>query len=131
MHGVRVAGLQGRVSADSAGTGHWHLGERPHHGTRRTLEKYSIPFDHRARLLEEEDLNRFDYIIAMDRQNYRDIQSLRGGRAKVGMLMDYAPHAGEAEVPDPYYDGRFEEVYELVTEACAGLLEHIRKERVL
>src|SRR5258708_39423554 len=98
-HLVEEAGLSDRISADSAGTGHWHLGERPHNGTRRVLEKNSIAYDHRARLLEEEDVNRFDYIIAMDRHNLRDIKALRGGRARIGLLMDYAPQLAVAEVP--------------------------------
>ncbi len=127
---IDQAGLLDRISADSAGTGQWHLGERPHNGTRRILERYGIPFDHRARLLEGEDVNRFDYVIAMDLHNLQDIQALRGGRARIGLLMDYAPQLAEAEVPDPYYDGRFDLVYDLVTEACAGLLAQIRKEHV-
>src|SRR5258708_34998196 len=112
---VNEAGLSDRISADSAGTGNWHLGEAPHSGTRRVLQKNSIKYEHRARLLEEEDVKRFDYIIAMDRHNLRDIQALRGGRARIGLLLGYAPQLAEAEVPDPYYDGRFEFLYDLVT----------------
>jgi protein-tyrosine phosphatase len=130
-HMVDQAGLSDKIFADSAGTGGWHLGEGPHHGTRGILEKNQIAYGHFARLLIAEDMNRFDYIIAMDRYNLRDIQGVRGGRAKVGMLMDYASHSDEAVVPDPYYDGQFERVYELVTDACAGLLAHIRKEHLL
>src|SRR5262249_40364303 len=130
-HLVRQSGLEDQIEADSAGTGNWHIGERPHHGTRRILEKNSILYDGRARLISLQDLKRFDYVVAMDNANFRDVRSLGEGKAKIYRLMDFAPQSGVAEVPDPYYDGRFELVYDLVTAATAGLLEHIRKERGL
>jgi protein-tyrosine phosphatase len=130
-HKVREAGLEDAIEADSAGTGHWHVGEPPHSGTRRILAREGIAYAGRARLIAPADFDRFDYIVAMDRQNRRDIEAMGSGRARVVLFMDYAPHLGVAEVPDPYYDGRFDAVYDLVQEAAEGLLAAIRREHGL
>lgn len=127
-HLVKEQGLEDKIEADSAGTGEWHLGERPHSGTRRVLQLQGIEYDHRARLLTIQDLHQFDYIVTMDASNLRNVLALGSGKAKVVPLMAYAPHAKHTEVPDPYYDGRFELVYDLVTEAARGLLAEIRRE---
>lgn len=131
QHHVRLAGLQEHLETDSAGTGHWHLGETPHHGTRRVLKANGIDYEHRARLLTRSDLNDFHYILTMDEMNWRDVQELGSGEAKIARFLDFAPHTGQTEVPDPYYTGRFEEVYDLVNEAARGLLDTIRKEHDL
>lgn len=125
---VREAGLEGRVEVDSAGTGNWHVGEPANPGTLRILRREGIPYSGRARLITPDDLDRFDYIITMDRQNLVNVRAVGMGRAKVVPFMEYAPQTGPDEVPDPYYDGRFEEVYALVNEAAGGLLEAIRRE---
>lgn len=128
---VREAGLEEKIESDSAGTGHWHIGEPPHHGTRRILAENQIPYNGRARLLSPQDFDRFDYILAMDKQNLHNIQSAGSGRAKIGLLMDYAPEVGSEEVPDPYYDDTHPAVYELVLKGTEGLLEEIRREHNL
>ena len=131
MSQVRAAGLEKEIEADSAGTGHWHLGERPHVGTRRILADRGIDFDHRARLVNSRDLETFDYVVVMDEANYQDVRALGLVRGKLARLMDYAPQTGVSEVPDPYYTGGFEGVYTLVSEAAAGLLAAIRQEHGL
>ena len=128
MHKVREAGLENEICADSAGTGGWHEGQPPHSGTRRILQTYNIAYEHRARLLTRSDLAEFDYVITMDDQNFRDVQMLGTGKAHAARFLDYAPHTGLREVPDPYYTGGFEGVYQLVDAAADGLLAAIRKE---
>ncbi len=118
--------MANRIESDSAGTGHWHVGEPPHRGTRRILSQKGIEYEGIARLLDREDLDRFDYIVTMDEMNYRDVKQLGNGKAKLLRFADYAPKAGLAEVPDPYYDGRFEVVYDMVEEAARNLLAEIR-----
>ncbi|MBV9852419.1 MAG: low molecular weight phosphotyrosine protein phosphatase [Armatimonadetes bacterium] len=130
-HRVKLAGLEDQIEADSAGTGDWHVGEPPHHGTARLLADNQIEYDHCARQLTARDLNHFDYIITMDEANRRGVGRLGKGRARVAALLDYAPHARVAEVPDPYYTGNFEEVYHLVSQAADGLLAAIREEHGL
>jgi protein-tyrosine phosphatase len=131
MHKVKAFGLEGKIEADSAGTGGWHEGAPPHSGTRGILKTYNIAYEHRARLLTRNDLADFDYIITMDDQNFRDVQVMGAGRAHVARFLDYAPHTGVREVPDPYYSGGFEGVYKLVDAAADGLLAAIRKEHML
>src|SRR5439155_25689149 len=117
--------------SDSAGTGHWHVGEPPHRGTRAVLQERHISYTGCARLLSRADLVEADYLIAMDDENLADIRALGSGRAHVARLLDYSPQCGVEEVPDPYYDGRFEDVYDLVNDGAAGLLAAIRREHDL
>jgi len=125
-HMVAAAGLQEQIAADSAGTGAWHVGEPPHPGTRGVLRERAIEYAHRARQVESADFERFDYLIALDRGHLADLQRLgRQSRARIALLMDYAPAAGVRDVPDPYYTGGFAEVYDLVEQACRGLLAEI------
>jgi low molecular weight protein-tyrosine phosphatase len=129
---VTRAGLADRIEVDSAGTGAWHIGERPHHGTRRVLRERGIDYDHSARVVRSTDFDRFDYIVALDSQNLADLCTMaRGHHAKIARLLDYAPGARVRDVPDPYYNGRFDEVYELVEQGGRGLLERIVAEQGL
>lgn len=133
-HKVRAAGLEGQIEADSAGTGDWHVGSPAHPGTRKLLTENEIDCDHCARQIAREDFDRFDYILTMDEENLSNVRALarRGaGKAQIAPLLQFAPHAGVREVPDPYYDGRFAEVYALVNEAADALLAHIRREHGL
>jgi protein-tyrosine phosphatase len=123
--------LDEEISADSAGTGHWHVGEPPHHGTKRLLQGKGIAYEGLARLITESDLEEFDYIVTMDEMNFRDVLALGPARGKLVRLSDFAPESGLREVPDPYYDGRFETVYEMVEEGARNLLAAIRRERNL
>jgi len=130
-HLVREAGLGDKISADSTGTGGWHVGESPHPGTRRMLERHGIQYHHRARQLTQQDVRSADYLIAMDSSHLAHIRRMRPDGAEVGLLLDYAPEMYVEEVPDPYYDGNFEEVYELVEAGARGLLQHIRQKEGL
>jgi protein-tyrosine phosphatase len=127
-HRVQKAGLSSEIEADSAGTGPWHVGNPPHNGVARLLKQYSIPLNHRGRQFQQSDLNEFDYVLVMDDENRRDVARFGAGTAQVRLLMEYAPHFGVREVPDPYLNGKFEEVYRLVNEATYCLLQAIRKE---
>jgi len=125
-HQVEQAGLSRTITSDSAGTGAWHVGNPPHLGTRRVLLKHGLTTAHVARVVTQNDFTRFDYLIAMDRDNLRDLRSMGGGAAaRVALLMDFAQASGTTDIPDPYYDRRFEETYTLIDQGCRGLLEQI------
>ncbi|PJF44915.1 MAG: low molecular weight phosphotyrosine protein phosphatase [Phototrophicales bacterium] len=130
---VKEAGLEHAIMVDSAGTSRYHIGEPAHSGTLRTLQKHNIKYDGRARQLQTKDFKEFDYILAMDYSNLEDIEARMpsDSKAKVKLFLDYAPQLTTREVPDPYYNGRFEDVYELVKAASAGLLQAIREEHGL
>ncbi|ADU30033.1 low molecular weight protein-tyrosine-phosphatase [Evansella cellulosilytica] len=130
---IKEAGLDDKISVDSAGTGDWHIGKRPHEGTLEILETNSI--DHQgmaARQVTKEDINQFDYIIGMDASNIGNLHKLKGmnnAGGEIARLLDFVPEGVVADVPDPYFTGNFEEVYELIEEGCERLLQHIRKDR--
>ena len=133
---VRDAGLADRILVDSAGTGDWHAGEPPDsraqlHARKRGFELGQL----RARQVNREDFRRFDFILAMDRNNLADLERLRPRdyAGELGLFLRYA-RAGQGllEVPDPYYGGSggFETVLDLIEDAAGGLLEHLRRTRL-
>ena len=127
---VKEAGLVDQIDVESAGTGDWHVGERPHRGTLAELAKNQIDVGRkRARQLSRSDLSEFDYVVAMDNENVMDIQALFGRR--VPRLLEFAPAGSPLDVPDPFYTGGFEEVYRLVRAGCEGLLKVIREKEGL
>ncbi len=69
-------GLDDHFSIDSAGTGAWHVGERPDGRASLVAQQHGINLDSRARQVQKEDFERFDYMIAMDRENLRALEEL-------------------------------------------------------
>jgi protein-tyrosine phosphatase len=129
---VNKAGLSDKIEVDSAGTGHWHVGQPAHVGTLSVLKANGIPYKGRARQLERQDLDDFDYVLVMDRENLTTVrQYTRGTHAEVNLFLSYAQAAGLVDtdvVPDPYYDNSFDRTYRLVTVGSKALLDYIRKE---
>ena len=126
---VQKEGLAGRFEIASAGIGDWHAGEPPHVGTRETLKRHGIESNGlTAKRVSQAMLDRADYVVAMDDENLADLRSWRMDRQKVSRILDYAPDVEVRDVPDPYFDGRFELVYQLVSKGSAGLLQQIREQ---
>ena len=134
---AELEGLGERITVDSAGTGDWHLGSEPHEGTRKVLDRHRISYSNmKARLVKPEDQERFQYIICMDHKNLADVkrifnlddenETMRNGDTKLLAFMDLLPDSSIADVPDPYYDGKFDDVYELVEQGCRALLKQIK-----
>jgi protein-tyrosine phosphatase len=121
------------VSVDSAGTHAYHVGEPPDARASEAAVKRGIDLSRqRARRVRAEDLDEFDYVLAMDESNYDELTSLSGPQhtAKVRLLLEFAPGLSVREVPDPYYGGvtGFERVLDLIEQASAGLLAEIRQQ---
>lgn len=133
-HQVKEAGLDGVIEVDSAGTGDWHIGHPPHEGTRKQLDAHRISYEGmKARLVNDNDFGQFDYIVCMDNNNIRDVRALlersevkREERKELFTFMELLPERGFADVPDPYYSGNFDYVYELVVAGCRQLLTKIK-----
>lgn len=126
--------LGSQITVDSAGTGGWHVGEPPHHGTQKILRERGIDYSGiRARQIRPQDFENFTYIIAMDEKNISDLKRyVRGNESiKIYRLLDFVPDKESKDVPDPYYTGDFEETYQLVTAGCKNLLDFIVKEHGL
>lgn len=131
---VGKTGLTDDIKVDSAGTAGYHIGEAPHPGTQRILAHHHIQYRSRARQIKHNDLRNFDYIIALDSNNQAELKYLaaqNGISKKIHRLLDFAQHSKEQNVPDPYYTGNFEYVYQLVLDGCQGLLNHIRDQHNL
>lgn len=108
---------------DSAGTGDWHLGERPDPRSIATAFRNGIDITgQRARRIGSSDLERFDLILAMDRSNYQDVLRLarsEAQRSKVAMILNYLQPGSDDSVPDPYWDDDgFDHVFNLLELAC-------------
>lgn len=131
---VAETGLAGRIEVESAGTAAYHAGELPDRRSRDAARRRGLRLDGRARQFLEPDFDRFDFVLAMDRENLAHLEALRPGARRgghLGLLRDFDPLAAPlAEVPDPYYGGPggFDEVLDICEAACRGLLDHIRQD---
>ncbi|KAI5287368.1 hypothetical protein KEM54_006043 [Ascosphaera aggregata] len=137
---------------DSAGTAGYHVGDAPDSRTMATLRKHNITnYHHYGRQLRSSDFTQFDYIMAMDMSNLRDIlhakeKAMRSSSsssssrskakvAEVRLFGDFAAQDGSvpekvgagSAVPDPYYGGSdgFETVFQMVTQYSLGFLQYL------
>ena len=131
---VRQHGLTDVVAVESCGTGAWHVGNPPDKRAREHALKRGYDLSHlRARQVQPTDFYAFDYILAMDESNLRELDLLCPSDAKTipQLFLSFGDPVfckGETEVPDPYYGGSdgFEHVLDLVESASEGLLDAIR-----
>jgi protein-tyrosine phosphatase len=132
---VRAEGLQDKIHVDSCGTGGWHAGDAP--DTRMIAHAMKRGYDLRElearQISAPDDLKNFDYILTMDDSNLKHVRALdvkAEHAAKIKPLVSFCRVHQIAEVPDPYYkeDQGFEHVLDLLEDACAELLQHLKKE---
>ena len=121
-----------RIEVDSAGTAGYHIGEPPDSRSQEAARRRGYDMSPlRARIVEPEDFELFDLILAMDENNLSALRKHAPAayRERVRLFLEFAPESGMAEVPDPYYGGPtgFEQVLDLVEEAARGLLLHLRE----
>jgi len=133
---VADRGYGERILVDSAGTHGYHEGEPPDPRTIQAAARRGVDLSpQRARRIRATDYADFDLILAMDRGHARILNRAapRNSEARIAMFLDYAPHLGASDVPDPYYGGAggFELVLDMVEAASAGLLEAIEQEYML
>ncbi len=130
-HHVKEAGLEEEFEADSCGTGAWHSGEPADPRMRQTAQKHGITLTSLARQVKPEDFQNFDYILAMDQNNFNDLKQIQaqvdGGKAKLFKMRDFDLQAKGEDVPDPYFGGQegFEKVYEMLDRSTQQLLKII------
>ena len=129
-HCVESAGLSEHIFIDSAGTHDYHIGDPPDVRMQRAALKRGYDLSMlRGRQVEESDFSRFDFVLAMDRANLAILHRLVPpvSTSQVKLLLEYARHHTQQEVPDPYYGGDdgFERVLDMVEDAADGLLQHL------
>ncbi len=128
---LREQGVEDQILVDSAGTHDYHIGESPDERATEAAARRDVDLSvQRARQVEVSDFTRFDYVLAMDRDNLDILRARCPGdlNGRIGLFMDFAPEWGEREVPDPYWGGQrgFERVLDMVEAASRGLLGHIQ-----
>ncbi len=115
--------LEDEIEIDSAGTGDWHVGHPPDSRATAAAQRRGVTLSGAARQITIDDFEEFDLIVAMDAENLRTLARMAplGTEDKLRLLLD------DRDVPDPYYGGEdgFEEVLDLVEEACRELLDEV------
>jgi protein-tyrosine phosphatase len=121
--------LSNSILCDSAGTAGYHIGCKPDKRSIKIAEDHGIILDHLGKKLSGTDFEDFDFIVAMDQNNYQNIMDLKkqvSGKAKVLMFRDFDPE-GKGDVPDPYHGTMddFEKVYQMCLRTSEKLANHV------
>ena len=129
-HLINQRQLADRIVCDSAGTSSYHIGSPPDRRMAAAARQRGINLVGQARQFQRQDFQDFDWILAMDRDNYQGILSLDPSgqyRPKVKLMCDFRRRYADQEVPDPYYGGPegFDYVIDLLMDTCEGLLEFV------
>ncbi|GAA4764904.1 low molecular weight protein-tyrosine-phosphatase [Stakelama sediminis] len=119
------------VTVDSAGTGHWHVGEPPDPRAQDTALRHGVDISgYRARQVGGDDFHRFSHIFALDHDNLKNLRRLRpdNAAAELALLLDCVPELQGQAVADPYYGGEegFERSWHQVERAAQALVERLR-----
>ncbi|MEJ2510384.1 MAG: low molecular weight phosphotyrosine protein phosphatase [Anaerolineales bacterium] len=132
-HLAEKAGVADKYFVDSAGTSAYHIGEQPDSRMRRVAAQNGLQYDGRAKQFQEDDYDRFDFIIPQDQDNLRNLRWLARGpadEAKLFTMRTFDPLGSSNDgVPDPYYGGAdgFQTTFEIVRRSCQGLLDALEK----
>jgi len=117
------------IFVDSAGTSDWHIGEPPDPRAIAVAEENGIDISNlRARQFDLKDFDKFDLILAMDKSNYKELMNLARDTKdvrKIKLFMNYAYPGTNLDVHDPYYDGKFQEVFDIIYEAGERIIDKI------
>jgi protein-tyrosine phosphatase len=129
---IEKKGLEGEFLCDSAGTAAYHVGE-PADGRMRDIgTKRGYNLTSRARRFDpNRDFDQFQTIIGMDRQNVNDLKGIarnKNERKQIYLMTDFCIHKTYDSVPDPYFggDAGFELVFDILEDACEGLLRKMQ-----
>ncbi|MCB4745450.1 MAG: low molecular weight phosphotyrosine protein phosphatase [Sulfurovum sp.] len=125
-HHYLIQKSQKTIEIDSAGTSEWHKGEAPCKHSIEVAQQHNIDISsQRSRPVTQSDQYKFDYIVALDKQNRNDLEIM--GFQNIYLLGDFGSHGGE-DVPDPYFFNGFEgfeKVYNMIETAVKDLIEKV------
>lgn len=126
---VKKKGIADQFIIDSCATSREEIGNGVHYGTKRKLQEVGIPVgEHRARQLTKKDYETFDYLLAMEHTNIRNMIRLLGSdpQQKMHCLLDFSEHP--RDIADPWYTGNFDVTYQDIVEGCEAFLDKVIKE---
>ncbi|MEL6123203.1 MAG: low molecular weight protein-tyrosine-phosphatase [Bacteroidota bacterium] len=133
-HGLlekKVRTLRLGWNVDSVGTSNYHEGSPPHRDSVSICASHGLDISHqRSRPIQPSDIQSADLIIVMDASNYQDVGAMCSSDrelAKIKLLLNYVTPGQNRAVPDPYYDGGFDQVYDMIDEATDRLIEELRR----
>ncbi len=130
---VEEGGFADLFEIDSAGTGSWHVGQKADARMRSTAKRRGVNLDDlRGRQIDRDDLNSFDHVFAMDRNNLQDTLFLdpNGDHGtRVRLFREFDPEPDDYQVPDPYYGGPdgFDHVFDIVDRTSEAILNRFRE----
>ncbi len=128
-HLVAQRALQQSIVVDSAGTSSYHIGEPADRRMREAARRRGIELTSRSRMVSARDFDDFDVIVAMDRDNQRELLRLAGAgqESKIHLLSEFLDGDWPTDVPDPYYGGAkgFERVLDMLEAACPRLIDFL------
>ena len=131
---IKEKQIEDRFLVDSAGTGGWHVGKKSDLRMRLAAKNRKIDITSKARQINKNDFQKFNYILTMDDSNYKNVMSLKNrepysDNCKVRKIQEFANSFYEKEVPDPYFGGEegFDYVLDILTDSISGFLDHIFK----
>lgn len=132
-HKIQALGLSRKFKSDSAGTSDYHIGELPDDRSIRCAQSKGLIINHRGRQVNRTDFRDFDYIIAMDDNNLRNLNILKEQynfpEKEIFLMRDFVPGWEGLPVPDPYYGGDegFDEIFQILDESIESFLTKIKE----
>ena len=131
---IKEKQIEDRFLVDSAGTGSWHVGKKSDLRMRLAAKNRKIDITSKARQINKNDFQKFNYILTMDNSNYKNVISLKNiepnlDLCKVRKIQEFANSFSEKEVPDPYFGGEegFNYVLDILTDSTSGFLDYVFK----
>ncbi len=125
-HKCNAYGLNWQI--DSAGTSAYHVGQAPDHRSIDIAKQNGIDITRQhARQVKQKDLDQYDLILAMDQSNLKNLEKLssKTNHEKIKLILSFGS-GDKIDVPDPYYVNGFDRVYDMIEDACEGLIEHYK-----
>ncbi len=132
QHLVNERGLQSWFYIDSAGTSAYHIGEPANSKSQFVANQHGVKLHSKARRFEMPDLEEFDLILAMDHENFSNLNRLDSRSIhseKIRLMRDFDPQPGDGAVPDPYYGGMdgFKNVFDVLKRSSEALLDELEE----
>ena len=129
---IKKKGLNDGFIVDSAGTGSWHIGKKADARMRISAERRGLNILSTARQINTKDFEDFNYILAMDNSNFKNINDLKNRNSSsdfssIKKIQDFRAVFKDLEVPDPYFGGDegFDHVLDILEDSVGGFLDSI------